>query len=124
MNGFVDTAWASNVSTVDCGVAVVSSGSNCVWENIKVSGTAGTTTSAVECMVNRVGSGKNNSFEVFVSSIVAASHGSPYAVKIYPGAEGNVVNVKQWPSQTQPFTAGFVAVSTQPPPLCDLHGNS
>ena len=111
MNGFVDEAWASNVSAVDCGVAVVSSGSNCVWEGIKVSGTAGTTTSAVELMVNRVGSGKNNTFEILVGKIAAATHGSPYAVKMHQGTLDNVVNVKQWPLPTQEFTAAFIAGS-------------
>ena len=111
MNGFVDQAWASNVTAVDCDVAVVSSGSNCVWEGVTVGGT-GTTTSAVECLVNRVGSGKNNSFEIFVRSIAAAKHGSPYAVKMHQGTANNVVNVQQWPSPTQAFTAAFIAGPT------------
>jgi hypothetical protein len=69
MNGFVDRSWASNLSAVDCRTAIVTSGSNCAWEGVHVQG-ASTTAAAVECMVNRVGSGKNNSFEIFVDRCV------------------------------------------------------
>ena len=111
MNGFVDQSWASNLSAVDCKVAIVSSGSNCVWEGVNVSGSAGVTQSAVECMVNRVGSGKNNSFELFISDIEPAVHGSPYAVKLHQGTVNNMVDIQKWPSPTQEFTAAFVAGS-------------
>ena len=108
MNGFVDRSWATNLTAVDCQTAVVTSGSNCVWEDVHVYG-ANTTATAVDCMVNRVGSGRNNTFVISVHSILdnpTAAH-----VKMHQGATGNVVDLKQWPSSTQILDVAFVAGS-------------
>ena len=111
MNGFVDRSWASNLTAVGCHTAVVTSGSNCVWEDVHIRGASSLflfrTASAIECMVNRVGSGLNNSFEIFVHGIIDSEHG--YHVKLHQGTVRNVVNVRQWPAPSQVLTVAFVA---------------
>ena len=106
MNGFVDRSWARNLTAVDCHTAVVTSGSNCVWEGVHVRG-ASTTAAAIECMVNRVGSGRNNTFEIFVHSIIDSKRGAH--VKLHQGTVGNTVDVQQWPAPSQVLTVAFVA---------------
>ncbi len=108
MDGFVDRSWARNITAVDCKTAVVTSGSNCLWEGVHVHG-ASTTSTAVDCMVNRVGSGRNNTVELFVHSIVNSARGSH--VKLHQGATQNVVDIQWWPSTTQVMTVAFVAGS-------------
>eukprot|EP01052_Picozoa_sp_SAG31_P011130 SAG31_NODE_624_length_13465_cov_11.802708_3_plen_480_part_00 len=109
MNAFVDRSWASNLTAVDCHTAVITSGSNCVWEGVHVHG-ASTTAAAIECMVNRVGSGRNNTFEVLVRSIISSRwwRGGSH-VTLHQGTVGNVVDVLQWPAPSQVLKVAFVA---------------